>query len=234
MRATLLGMFLLVTPALFATNCSLFTQLIPAGQTKLDTGTATAQKNGTATVVGGQNAYVRITNAKAPGITYQLTITQNGQTVCTDQFLLPARTSRVLTTSLSAEPPITWNVAVSVGQGSGTGMLTYDVYSRPVKDFPICATANQGKTAALTCSGGKIVSIQFASYGTPTGSCQHFAIDPSCNEPNSVAFVSFDCVGHASCAVPAQNGAVAGSVTLTDPCVGHAKHLSIQATCRQF
>jgi hypothetical protein len=101
------------------------------------------------------------------------------------------------------------------------------------KDSTVCATANQGQTARLSCSGGKIVSIQFASYGTPTGSCQHFAVDSACNSPNSVAFVSADCVGHASCAMPVKNGAHAGSVTLTDPCVGHAKRLAVQATCRQ-
>ncbi|KAH7835225.1 hypothetical protein Vadar_024108 [Vaccinium darrowii] len=78
----------------------------------------------------------------------------------------------------------------------------------------------------LQCDDGhKISSIQFASYGTPRGSCQKFS-KGNCHSPNSLSVVSEACVGRNSCSVGISN-----TVFGDDPCHGTVKTLAVEARC---
>jgi hypothetical protein len=89
----------------------------------------------------------------------------------------------------------------------------------------VCASQNENSTLSLSCAAGTLLrSIDFASYGTPTGTCGAYATS-SCNASSSLGVVQSACLNRASCSVPATNG------TFGDPCVGTLKRLSVQATC---
>jgi len=78
----------------------------------------------------------------------------------------------------------------------------------------------------LQCDDGhKISSIQFASYGTPRGSCQKFS-KGNCHSPNSLPLVSEACVGRNSCSIGISN-----TVFGDDPCHGTVKTLAVEARC---
>jgi hypothetical protein len=89
----------------------------------------------------------------------------------------------------------------------------------------VCATAVENGTAVMTAPAGKVfTSVQFASYGTPTGTCGAFSLG-ACHATNSVTIVSGYLIGNGGTInIPATN-AVFG-----DPCSGTAKFLYIQAT----
>jgi len=90
---------------------------------------------------------------------------------------------------------------------------------------PICGTAVAAANATLTCPQGQIISsVDFASYGNPTGTCNSFAAG-SCNSAASLTRVKSLCVGRNTCKVPASNN------TFGDPCSGTTKSLSIQVSC---
>jgi len=69
-----------------------------------------------------------------------------------------------------------------------------------------------------------IDQIQFASYGTPTGSCGNYQLG-TCNAPNSTTIVESYCLNKNSCTVPAT------TPIFGDPCYGTVKHLVVQAHC---
>ncbi|KAH7833498.1 hypothetical protein Vadar_006946 [Vaccinium darrowii] len=78
----------------------------------------------------------------------------------------------------------------------------------------------------LQCDDGhKISTIQFASYGTPRGSCQKFS-KGNCHSPNSLPLVSEACVGRNSCSIGISN-----TVFRDDPCHGTVKTLAVEARC---
>lgn len=87
----------------------------------------------------------------------------------------------------------------------------------------ICGTAGEGGTVTLTAPAGTVfVSIDFASYGTPNGSCGSFTIG-GCHAANSVSICSAALLGNNSGSVDANNG------VFGDPCSGTVKRLYIQA-----
>ncbi len=89
-----------------------------------------------------------------------------------------------------------------------------------------CTIADEGRSATLSCSGGATISaIQFASYGTPTGSCQTGHRTGSCHASSSADKVRSACVGKTSCTVAASNA------VFSDPCVGTRKQLAVTYTC---
>jgi serine/threonine-protein kinase len=89
----------------------------------------------------------------------------------------------------------------------------------------VCGSVAEGASLTLACpSGQTIASVDFASYGTPAGSCGTFS-DGSCNASTSLSVVQAACVGKSSCSVPANNA------TFGDPCRGTDKTLSAQVTC---
>ncbi|PON34329.1 Glycoside hydrolase [Parasponia andersonii] len=78
----------------------------------------------------------------------------------------------------------------------------------------------------LRCQDGyKISSIEFASYGTPQGSCQKFSIG-KCHASNSLSVVSEACLGRNSCSVEISNLVFGG-----DPCRRIIKTLAVEAIC---
>lgn len=87
----------------------------------------------------------------------------------------------------------------------------------------ICGTVGEGQTLTLTAPAGKVfVSVTFASYGTPNGSCGSFSTG-ACHASNSMTIVSDALLGNNSASIDANN-AVFG-----DPCGGTVKSLSVEA-----
>lgn len=97
----------------------------------------------------------------------------------------------------------------------------------------ICGYADEGGNVALACPDGETIkSIDFASYGTPTGVCGAFAQAKAHPEDDAVchavesANVAAACVGQATCSVRFSN-----DLPLGDPCSGTRKYTYVQATC---
>jgi hypothetical protein len=121
--------------------------------------------------------------------------------------------------SSPAQSCIVSNGSGTVGAGAVTGVTV------ACANVATCAAVDENQTLTLSCPPGRtILSIAFASYGTPTGMCGGYATS-SCNATTSVSVVSAACVGQNSCSVAATNG------VFGDPCVGTLKHLWVQASC---
>lgn len=88
----------------------------------------------------------------------------------------------------------------------------------------VCRTVNQNQTMTITApTGYKFSSVDFASYGTPTGSCGNFSYG-SCHSDISKQVVENRILGRSSNTIPA-------TVALFgDPCYASSKRLYVQAT----
>jgi len=77
----------------------------------------------------------------------------------------------------------------------------------------------------LTCSESNAVinEIQFAAYGTPTGTCGKY-VRSSCDAKNVTDYVKAQCLGKNACSLQA-------FPTFGDPCINVVKRFVIQATC---
>ncbi len=91
---------------------------------------------------------------------------------------------------------------------------------------PICSRVFEHQPAFLDCdAGGEIVSVDFASYGTPEGTCGDFSLG-FCHADSSLAEVEAECVvGNEGCVIEAVNR------VFGDPCPGTFKSLVIELTC---
>jgi len=88
-----------------------------------------------------------------------------------------------------------------------------------------CAVVPENNPLTLSCpSGQTIATVEFASYGTPEGSCGSFSTG-SCDATESMSTVANACVGQSSCTLWASNW------QFGDPCWGTAKRLAVQAAC---
>lgn len=76
----------------------------------------------------------------------------------------------------------------------------------------------------LQCASGQIATVDFASYGTPTGSCGDWHAG-ACAAANSSAIITAACLGRTSCSIWPNTS------TFGDPCFGTAKELAVQFTC---
>src|SRR5215472_11298865 len=115
------------TIATYAQNCQTATS-IPSDSKSLGGGSATVQYDGTTKIKGGQSVYVQIKNENVLGVSYTLSIEKDDKppiTSCTYKALIPPRASVILWGSLFDDPPITWNITVSIGDESDAGVLTY-------------------------------------------------------------------------------------------------------------
>ncbi len=111
---------------------------------------------------------------------------------------------------------------------SGNGPVTNANISSVSVDCAVCATAPELGTFSLACPAGQtIASLDFASYGTPTGACGAFAAAAACDAPTTVAVVTAACVGQQACSFRVFN-----STFTTDPCPGPDKTLAVQARCQ--
>jgi hypothetical protein len=87
----------------------------------------------------------------------------------------------------------------------------------------ICQTGGEGSTLTLTAPAGKVfISVTFASYGTPNGTCGSFTIG-ACHAANSKTIVEAALLGQNSASIAASNG------VFGDPCGGTVKRLYIEA-----
>jgi hypothetical protein len=87
----------------------------------------------------------------------------------------------------------------------------------------LCGTVNENQTLTLTAPAGMVfISVSFASYGTPNGSCGSFTIG-GCHATNSQSIVTAALVGQNSGSIVASNG------VFGDPCGGTPKRLYVQA-----
>jgi len=88
----------------------------------------------------------------------------------------------------------------------------------------ICGFATEGQNVTLTAPAGAVItSIDFASYGTPNGSCGNYT-QGWCHATNSKSIVEGYALNQNSVTIPASNG------VFGDPCGGTVKRLYIQAT----
>jgi hypothetical protein len=92
-----------------------------------------------------------------------------------------------------------------------------------------CGVADEHQNVTLGCGAGVIDKIDFASFGSPEGSCQAGYKTGSCDANNSMAVVSKLCLGKSSCTVLASTG---NSAFGPDPCFGTRKKLAVQVTCK--
>jgi len=98
-------------------------------------------------------------------------------------------------------------------------------------DFLQCGitveTENKDSVAQVVCPvGSVIVEIVFASFGTPSGYCNHFQMDKNCHASNSTSIVSALCMGRSNCYVPCSID------VFGDPCPNVRKRVVVQALCR--
>ncbi len=92
-----------------------------------------------------------------------------------------------------------------------------------------CATAAANQAIALSCPFGWVIqSIDWASYGLPSGSCPTFTANTSCHMDARSRLSS--CVGQSSC-----NSVKADNQTFGNPCPTSTwpKKLAVKYTCRE-
>jgi len=84
-----------------------------------------------------------------------------------------------------------------------------------------------GDHAKITCKYGAVIKrIDFASYGTPSGSCGNYGVSDDCHHPASLAYVEDMCIGKSECSVPLR------LEKWGDPCPEKdVKWLQVQAQC---
>lgn len=106
----------------------------------------------------------------------------------------------------------------------GPVSLSFRTTTSSVTTGTICATADENGNVVLTApSGATITAINFASYGTPNGTCGSFTLG-GCNAANSKSIVEGYALGKNTVTIPATN------TVFGDPCPGTYKRLYVQAT----
>jgi hypothetical protein len=105
---------------------------------------------------------------------------------------------------------------------SGSNIIYYLV---PTRSISICGTVGENGTLTLTAPANYVfTSVDFASYGTPTGSCGSFTTS-SCHSATSYTYVASQLLGKTgSVSIGATNA------NFGDPCGGTVKRLYVQAT----
>lgn len=94
----------------------------------------------------------------------------------------------------------------------------------PPTGNPVCGGVINLQSLYLACADGVFTSIDFASYGTPSGHCGSF-VTGKCNAANSKTVVEKYCLGKRNCSIPVT------TPVFGDPCYGTVKYLYVQATC---
>ena len=78
---------------------------------------------------------------------------------------------------------------------------------------------------SLSCDTGAVFeSVEFASYGNPTGSACAYTLG-DCNAANSISIVEKLCLNQNSCDI------YPNTTTFGDPCYGVEKELAVQLKC---
>ncbi len=187
-------------------------------------GATNATGNGTGTgstfALGTTNVVIRATNSCG-------SVASNSFSVTVKDVTPPNAITRNITVSLDANGSVTVTPAqVDNGSNDNCGAITlaFATTSTSATTGTICATANENGILELTAPAGAIITaINFASYGTPNGTCGSFTLG-SCNATNSKSIVEGYALGRNSFTIPANNS------VFTDPCYGTVKRLYVQAT----
>ena len=114
---------------------------------------------------------------------------------------------KLLVDKFKAGPP-----AGTYRAGDADALVNTTTSQLPSLSSPFCADEINLSTLSMFCATGTIDKILFASYGTPYGACGSWAVNPSCNAPNSTSIVEAACVGKAACSIPTD------TPTFGDPC----------------
>jgi Galactose binding lectin domain len=123
---------------------------------------------------------------------------------------------------------------VTSGRQDGAGNVVFDVESGAYEfatdnehvGTHICATVKERETLRLSCPQGTTIAlVDFASFGTPTGTCNDGFAASTCDAGSSVHVIERTCLRTTSCEVRAEDW------YFGDPCFGTAKTLSVMATC---
>ncbi|CAF1184471.1 unnamed protein product, partial [Didymodactylos carnosus] len=137
---------------------------------------------------------------------------------------------------LRRESPIHDTVFQSLNQlqTDYTRFLTWYPYPRlavaelePPSGLSQCKNVPYLSNLTLTCalSGGRINKIEFASFGTPTGTCGNYTIG-QCHSNKTMSVIRKLCLFRRICTVYVTNDLFDG-----DPCPGMNKRLAVQITC---
>jgi alpha-tubulin suppressor-like RCC1 family protein len=197
--------------------------------------------NGSASVtaLGGASPYTYLwssskgTSATATGlsaIAYTCTITDDEGTIVVKNFTItandltpPVAIGKNFIATLDASGSVTINATdLNNGSTDNCGIASYSMTIGTTGT--VCGTTGEGGNLVITApEGSKFTAVDFASYGTPTGTCGSFAVG-SCNASNSVGIVSPYLIGQNSAVIPANNS------VFGDPCGGTPKNLTVQAS----
>jgi large repetitive protein len=175
------------------------------------TGSGTGTGSGSTFNVGQTTVTVTATNPCGTATcTFVITVIDN---------VLPVAVCKPLTVYLDANGTASIQPAdINDGSYDNCGPVTLSFNSGIV-----CGTAVENQNVTITAPPGTVItSIEFASYGTPNGTCGNFTIGV-CHAANSIAVVAPYLIGLNSGTIPATNG------IFGDPCFGTVKRLFIQA-----
>jgi hypothetical protein len=96
-------------------------------------------------------------------------------------------------------------VTANTGAG-GPNLDKLDLAIAPDGATKFCGVAAEGARLELQCPTGQIIrSIDLASYGTATGSCDAGHELSACHAQSSLGTVEDGCLGRASCSIDAKN-----------------------------
>ena len=99
----------------------------------------------------------------------------------------------------------------------------------PPSGLSQCSDVAVGHPIQLSCAkrGGVIKEVEFASFGTPLGTCRSYKEAPTCAAQNATSIIQQSCVGKQKCSVNAT------TELFGSPCpVSAASYrLSVQVTC---
>eukprot|EP01119_Soliformovum_irregulare_P021723 TRINITY_DN7294_c0_g2_i1.p1 TRINITY_DN7294_c0_g2~~TRINITY_DN7294_c0_g2_i1.p1 ORF type:complete len:1083 (+),score=341.06 TRINITY_DN7294_c0_g2_i1:2597-5845(+) len=111
------------------------------------------------------------------------------------------------------------DVIFSVGSGSYRFAVSGRTGSKT------CATAPENANLNIKCPSGQLVRmVNFASFGTPSGTCGNFKYG-SCNAGSSKYMVQEMCIGKNACVIEASDW------NFGDPCVDTVKNAAVEVTC---
>ncbi len=92
----------------------------------------------------------------------------------------------------------------------------------------LCGTANENGVVNLSAPAETVFNyVNFASYGTPGGTCGNFTVNSNCHALTSRTVTETYLLGNNTAAILATNG------VFGDPCVGTGKRLYVQASYSQ-
>jgi len=129
--------------------------------------------------------------------------------------IVTIQNAEVLNVLLSDHRPYTATLSFSFPQATTTESV---VCVGPIFE-------NTAVTINCLSASQKMSSVQFASYGTPTGSCGAFQLG-NCVGGSSVAVVVDKCLNRTTCTFPIANN------VFGDPCPGTGKQFYAQILCK--